>query len=76
MTNNCEKCDNGNKEYEENHNEETEESYYATMGYDGKIQFTCKLCEASFVSQKSVVQHKNAKHGRAKVEAGFTQTKS
>ena len=42
---------------------ETEESYFVTKSDDGKWQFTCKICEATFASQKSVKQHITARHG-------------
>ena len=43
---------------------ETEESYFATMGKDGRISFTCKICDESFSSQNAVKQHEMAKHRR------------
>ena len=43
---------------------ETEESYFATMGTDGRIRFTCKICDESFPAQKAVKQHEMAKHRR------------
>ena len=43
---------------------ETEESYFATKGKDGRISFTCKLCDESFSSQNVVKQHEMAKHRR------------
>ena len=48
--------------HNQNRKEEMEENYFATRAGDGKIMFTCKMCEASFASQKSVVQHNTAKH--------------
>ena len=36
---------------------ETEESYRVEKDKEGKIQFTCKICEASFASQKVITQH-------------------
>ena len=43
---------------------ETEESYFATMGKDGRVSFTCKICDESFSSQNAVKQHEMAKHRR------------
>ena len=45
------------------YDKETEEVYFVTKSDDGKIQFTCKLCEATFASQKAVKQHDTMKHG-------------
>ena len=45
------------------HGNETEESYDITRDNNDKWIFTCKICEASFASQKSVIQHNFAKHG-------------
>ena len=45
------------------HGNETEESYFVTRDNNDKWNFTCKICEASFASQKSVKQHNMAKHG-------------
>ena len=40
-----------------------EEAYIVTRSDHGKIQFTCKLCGATFASQKDVKQHGTTKHG-------------
>ena len=40
-----------------------EESYFVTKGNAGQFQLVCKECEASFSSQKAVIQHV-MKHGR------------
>ena len=42
---------------------EEESSYFAVKGKDRMIQFTCKICEVSFTTKKSVVQHEKAMHG-------------
>ena len=42
---------------------EDEEAYFATKGEDGRIEFTCKICQVSFFSQKDVKLHTMAKHG-------------
>ena len=42
---------------------ETEEAYIVTRSDNGKIQFICKLCEATFASQKAIKQHGTMKHG-------------
>ena len=55
----CAGHDNENRKEEK---QDMEANYFATRAGDGKIMFTCKMCEASFASQKSVVQHNTAKH--------------
>ena len=55
--------DNTNEYSRKYHIKETEESYFVTKSDDGKWQFTCKICEATFASQKSVKQHITARHG-------------
>ena len=54
-----------NRGYQECHRDsnETEESYRIVKDHEGKIQFTCKECEKSFASQKSIIQHYTAKRG-------------
>ena len=43
--------------------EEIEEIYVVTKSNNGKIEFVCKLCEATFGTQKSVKQHGTMEHG-------------
>ena len=46
------------------YSKETDEAYDVSRTGDGKaVVFTCKLCESSFSSQKSVKQHCSMKHG-------------
>ena len=69
----CDDCDvshdnrddlNGHRRTTE-YGKETEEVYFVTRTDDGRVQFTCKICETVFTSQKSVKQHTTMKHGVA-----------
>ena len=42
--------------------QESEENYLVTREAEGKIQFNCRLCEATFASQKSMKEHITANH--------------
>ena len=42
--------------------DESEEVYFVTRN-NGKLQFTCKVCEATFDTQKCVKQHGTREHG-------------
>ena len=65
--------DKDNRDSHRKHTEtEYEESYFAVMGDDGRIQFVCKLCDASFSLQKAINEHNMVKHGGELPVKGFT----
>ena len=47
----------------DNHIYESEEVYSVTKRNNGGLQFTCKVCEATFDTQKCVKQHGTREHG-------------
>ena len=51
---------------------ENAEEYFATKEEDGSVQFTCKICEVSFESQKDMIQHSMIKHGAHWTQCGGT----
>ena len=54
--------DKDNRDSHRKHTEtEYEESYFAVMGDGGRIQFVCKLCDASFSLQKAINEHNMVK---------------